>query len=39
MQFKTSNVTLKQSVAVLSHLMNNFAEAGLTQHRELVTVL
>ena len=31
MQFKTRNVTSKQSVAVLSHLMDNSAEGGLTQ--------
>ena len=29
MQFKTRNVTSRQSVAVLSHLMDNSAEGGL----------
>ena len=38
MQFETRDDISKQLVAVLSHLMDNSAEGGLTQLWELVTV-
>ena len=39
MQFERRNVTSKQSVALLSGLMDNSAEGGLTQVWELDTVI
>ena len=39
MQFETKNNASRQLVAVLSHLMDNSSEGGLTQIWELVTVI